>query len=150
MSDVLLIIHILAAAAWFGANMVQFFMASRMGTADTATAAVWQRSIVALGTRLYAPAAIVALVSGFGLVGTSDGAYAYSDPFVAVGIVMVAIGAVLGVRFFGPQAEKAAAAYDSDDRSGGDAIVGRVGKVGAIDSVLLIATVAAMVMKWGV
>ena len=150
MSDVLLIVHILAVAVWFGANVVQFFMAPRMGKADIAIAAAWQRSIVAMDTRLYTLAAIVALVTGFGLVGTSDGAYAYSDPFVAIGIVTVAIGAVLGIRFFAPQAEKAAGAYDSDDRSGGDAIVGRVGKVGAIDSVLLIATVAAMVMKWGV
>ena len=149
MSDVLLILHILGVSVWFGASVVQFFVAPRMAKADDATAAAWQRIIVAQGMMLYSPAAIVVLLSGFGLVGTSDGAYSFSDTFVIVGIAVVVIGAVLGIRFFGPQAEKAAVAYEAGDRAAGDAITRRVVPIGALDSALLIAAVAAMVMKWG-
>ena len=149
MSDVLLIVHILGVGAWLGASAVQFFMAPRMRKADIATAASWQRSTVAMGTGLYAPAAVVVMVTGFGLVGTSDGAYSVSDTFVIIGIVMVVVGAVIGIRLLGPAGEKAATAYEADDRAGGDAAAARVGMIGTVDTLLLIVAITAMVMKWG-
>ena len=150
MSDVLLIVHILGVSAWFGASAIQFFMAPRMRKAELAAAASWQRSTVAMGTGLYAPAAIIVMVTGFGLVGTSDGAYTVSDTFVIIGIVMVVVGAVIGIRLLGPNADKAAAAYEADDRAGGDAAAARTAMIGTVDTILLIVTITAMAMKWGV
>ena len=149
MRDALLIIHILGVATWFGANMVQMFVTPRMSRTGDAAAAEWQRTVVAMGKMLYPVAAVAILLTGFGLVGTSDGAFSFSDTFVIVGIVMVVIGAVLGVAILGPQGEKAAAAYTSGDGASGTAIVRKIAGVGALDTALLIVTVSAMVMKWG-
>ena len=150
MESALLIVHILAAATWFGANVVQFFVTPRMTKADSVAAAEWHRMTVAMGVRIYAPAAILLFITGFGLIGVSDGAFLVSDTFVIIGIVMVVIGAVLGIRFSGPQGEKVAAAYDDGDRAAAEALVGRVIRVGAVESLLVIFTIAVMVWKWGV
>lgn len=149
MRDGLLIVHILGVATWFGANMVQMFVTPRMSKAGDAAAADWQRTVVAMGKMLYTAAAVVVLVTGFGLVGTSNDLFSYSDTFVIIGIVMVVIGAVLGMAFFGPQGEKAAAAYESGNSAGGTAIVRKTAWMGALDTGLMVVTVAAMVMKWG-
>lgn len=111
MSDVLLIIHILGAGTWIGAAAVMGFMGPRMPKVDAAFAAGWQRVIVEMGTKVFSPAAIVVLVTGFGLIGVSDDAYGYGDAFVLVGIGVVVISAFFGIRIFGPRAEKAAEAY---------------------------------------
>ena len=150
MDNVLLIIHILAAATWFGANMVQFFVAMRLRKADNAIAAEWQRMTVALGKGLYSPAVILLFITGFGLVGTSDGAFEIGDPFVILGIVVVVIGAVVGIRIVGPQGEKAATAYDDGDRAGAEAIITRVSRVALVDTLLLVVAIVAMVNLWGI
>jgi uncharacterized membrane protein len=150
MRDGLLIVHILGVATWFGANMVQMFVTPRMSKAGDAAAAEWHRSVVAMGKVVYTVAAVAVLLTGFGLVGTSNDVFSFSDTFIIVGIVVVVIGAVLGMAFFGPQGEKAAAAYTAGDNTGGAAIVRRTAGMGALDSALVVVAVAAMVMKWGV
>jgi uncharacterized membrane protein len=150
MRDTLLIVHILGVATWFGANMVQMFVTPRMSRAGNAVAADWQRTVVAMGKVLYPVAAVAVLLTGFGLLGTSNNVFSLSDTFVIVGIVMVVVGAVLGMAFFGPQGEKAAAAYTVGDNDGGTAIVRKVAGVGALDTALLVVTIAAMVTMWGI
>lgn len=150
MRDGLLIVHILGAATWFGANMVQMFVTPRVGKAGDTAAAQWHRTVVAMGKMLYPVAAVAVLLTGFGLVGTSNGVFSFSDTFVIIGIVMVVIGAVFGIAFFGPQGEKAAAAYTAGDGAGASAIVRKIAGVGALDTALLVVTVSAMVMKWGI
>ena len=106
MEDLLLIVHILAAGTWFGTNMVQFFVTPRMRKASPTAAASWHRMTVGLGMFIYSPAAVLLFITGFGLIGVSDGAYSMGDAFVLLGIVAVVIGAVLGIRFFGPRGER--------------------------------------------
>jgi hypothetical protein len=150
MRDGLLIVHILGVATWFGTNMVQMFVTPRMSKTGNTMAAEWQRTVVAMGKVLYPVAAVAVLVTGFGLLGTSNSVFSFSDTFVIIGIVMVVIGAVLGMAFFGPQGEKAAVAYTSGDGAGGTAIARRTTGMGALDTALLVVTITAMVMKWGV
>jgi uncharacterized membrane protein len=150
MRDTLLIVHILGVAAWFGTNMVQMFVTPRMSKTGDAMAAEWQRTVVAMGKVLYPVAAVAVLLTGFGLLGTSNSVFSFSDTFVIVGIAMVVVGAVLGMAFFGPQGEKAAAAYTAGDSAAGTAIVRKTAGMGALDTALLVVTIAAMVMKWGV
>ena len=148
MENALLIVHILAAAAWFGANVVQFVVGPRMKKADSAVAASWQRMLVSMGMSLYAPAAVLIFITGFGLVGMIPGS-SVSDTFVIIGIAMVVLSAVLGIRFFGPQGEKTAAAYESGDRAAAEAIIGKTLPVALVDSALLVFTIAVMVLKLG-
>lgn len=149
MRDILLIIHILSAAAWFGANVTQIVVTRKLTSGGGATAAAWMATTVTMGRVLYTPAAVVALVTGFGLVGVSSDVYEMTSAFVIIGIVMVVIGAFFGIRVFGPAGRDAATAFDAGDEAEGKALVQKVATVGAIDTLLLVVTITAMVMKWG-
>jgi hypothetical protein len=114
---------------------------------DNAVAASWHRLTVSMGTGLYAPAAILLLITGLWLIGITP--YEYSDTFVGIGIAVVVLGAVIGIRFFGPQGEKTAAAYESGDRAAAEAIVNKTKMVAVVDIALLVFTVVVMVLRWG-
>ena len=149
MQTTLLIIHILAAATWFGASVTQAYVTPRLSAHGGATAASWQHTIVGLGKHVYPPAAIVVLITGFGLIGVSDGRYGYGDTFVVIGILMVVFGAATGIRVFGPLAEKTAAAFEDDDRSAAADLIARARSFGVVDMSLLIFTFVVMVNRWG-
>lgn len=149
METALLLIHILGAAAWFGGSVIQAYVTPRVSAAGGATAASWQRVIVGLGKHVYPPAAVVVLITGFGLVGVSDGVYGYGDPFVVVGILMVVVGAALGIRLFGPLAEKTAAAFDDGDHPTAEGLLKRAAGFGILDTLLLVFTFIVMVYRWG-
>ena len=150
MRDTLLIIHILAAGAWIGANVVQLFVNPRINTQDTVIAAYWHRTVVGFMRFLYMPAALIVLITGVLLVtAVDDSPYEMADPFVSMGFVAVIVGAVLGMAFFAPQGRKAADAYDRGDRSGAAAIEKKIALGGLLDTVIIVVTVVAMVSKWG-
>ena len=53
------------------------------------------------------------------------------------------------MRVFGPNADKAAAAFESDDDAGGSAVVSRTMPWSGLDTGLLVVTIVAMVNRWG-
>ena len=151
MRDTLLIIHILAAGAWIGANTVQFFVNPRIGDQGAVIAAYWHRTVVGFMRFLYMPASLIVLITGVLLVTAVDETdFAMSDAFVSMGFVAVIVGAALGMAFFAPQGRKAAAAYDAGDTRGAAAIEKKIAIGGLIDTAIIIVTVVAMVSKWGV
>ena len=149
MFEVLLFVHILGVAAWFGANLVRAFAQPHMSRAGDATAASWHRATVSMGRVIHTPAAIAVFVTGFGLVGLSDGLYEMTAPFVVVGIIVVVLGAVLAMSVLGPNGKRIASAYDAGDRDVAQAVVRRSNLVGWVDTVLLAFTTLVMVLRWG-
>ena len=149
MDNGLLVVHILAAAIWFGTNMVQFFVGARMRKAETKVAAEWQRMVAAFGKGLYPPAVVLLVITGFGLIGVSSGAYSWTDPFVLIGLAAVIMGIILGTRVFDRRAGSAAAAYDDGDRDAGNIIVSSVARIAAVETTILILVFVAMVLKIG-
>lgn len=145
--DIVLLIHVLAAATWFGANVTQFVVSPRMDRIGGAPAAEWMRSTVLMGTRLYTPAAIVALITG--IIVALDREYSFGSFFITLGFVTVVVGAVLGIRVFGPFGTKAAEAYEAGDEAEAARLSGRLRAFGAFDMALLTITIASMVMTWG-
>ena len=150
MRDTLLIIHILAAGSWIGANAVQFLITPRIGDQGAAVAAAWHRGVIRMGRLLYMPASIIVLITGIMLLTVvDDSRYEMSDAFVSVGFVAVIIGAGLGMGFFLPQARSTAAAYESGDTGTAAAIERKVAIVGLLDTAIIVLAVVAMVGKWG-
>lgn len=148
MGTTLLVIHILAAGAWFGTNVVQFLINPRLRTYPPEIGSWWLRRTVAFGTRIYTPAAIVLLITGVAMV-IDNAAYEFSSTFVTIGFTMVVIGAALGMFVFGPRGEAAAAALEAGDAEQVRQITASLAGFGALDSVLLIVTIVAMTAKWG-
>ena len=150
MRDTLLIIHILAAGSWIGANTVQFFVNPRINDKGAVIAAYWHRTVVGFMRFLYMPASLIVLITGVLLVtAVDDSPYEMSDAFVSMGFVAIIVGAALGMAFFAPQGRKAAAAYEAGDMGGAAAIEKKIAIGGLLDTAVIIVTVVAMVSKWG-
>lgn len=148
MEETLLTIHIMAAGTWLGANVLQLIVTPQMLKAGGAAAAGWHRTAVGLGKTLYMPAAIVALVTGFGLLNAGDNNFSMGDAFVSIGFLTVIVGSAMGMAFLAPQGRKAAEARES----GGDASDSekKILLAAILDTVLVVVTIAAMVGTWGV
>ena len=148
MGSVLLFIHILAAAAWFGTSVAQMVTNRRMAESSDEIAANWLRTVVSYGNSIYLPSALVLLATGIWMVAI-DPTYGYGNLFVTIGFVMVVVGAVFGARIFGPLSERAAALRDEGKRDEAMPIYTRLRTAGMVDGLLLTVTIAAMVGRWG-
>ncbi len=146
--EVLLFIHILAAATWLGANITRIVVNPVMARTGGVAAAAWMRQTVRMGIIVYTPAAVIALITGVFLV--IDGAqWDFEQSFVALGFITVIVGAVLGARIFGPLGRKVADLYDSGDATAAAAVQSKLGMWGYVDTALVVVTIYAMVSKLG-
>jgi hypothetical protein len=100
MGDVLLIVHILAAATWLGAGITVGFLTPRLRGAGNETAGAFMAAYERMGLVVFNPAGILVLLSGVVLV--IDGPWEFENAFVVIGSAVVVIGAVLGARVFTP------------------------------------------------
>lgn len=144
--DILLILHIVGAGTWLGANVVQAVVPPAAAKVGSATLAGWYRLTSMLARRLYIPAALVILITGVLLVMNSD-AYGFGSTFVTIGFAMLVVGAILGSVVFGPGGEAAAAAVESEDESMIRRAVAKLTTWGLVDTLLLLFTIAVMVLK---
>ncbi len=147
MRTTLLVLHILAAASWFGANVTQGVVTPHFVRAGGASAAQWWRATVRMGRVLYMPATIVVLVSGIFLV--TSGPYGFADLFVSIGFLAVILGAVLGMAVFAPRGRRAADLHESGDSALAAPVERSIAGFGAFDTVVVAVTIVAMVSKWG-
>lgn len=140
--NALLVVHITAAAAWLGANFVQLALTPQFAKRGGEVAASWFEAASWLGKRYYNIAGVVLALTGALLV--QETAYDWSAGFVAVGIVVIVIGAVMGVAFFAPEGERLAAA----SREGTLVASSRYLAFALLDTALVILAISAMVWKW--
>lgn len=143
MTVLLLVLHIAAAAAWFGTNIVQAVVTGPLLT-NPATAAPWLQQTVAFGRKIYGPASVVLLITGPLLV--IQRGHEFSDAFVGIGFAMVIIGGLLGSLVMAPAARRAIAAHESGKDA--DPMHRRMATFGILDTVLLVVTITAMVATW--
>ena len=146
--DILLVLHIAGAGTWLGANIVQAVAPSMSAKQGPAAAAGWFRIAAGLSTRLYMPAAIVLLATGIWLVLLED-VYGFGTTFVTIGFGMIVVGTLLGIFVFERSSVRAAEAIDSGDQAGATALRRRLAGFGIVDTVLLLFTITAMVLRLG-
>lgn len=146
MYEAVQIIHVAAAAAWFGANVTQAVLAPRFRRESPAALAAWWRGTVTMGTLLYTPAAILLLLTGIWMV--LDGPYTFGDTFVEIGIAVVIVGALLGMLVFGPQGRRAAEAVEAGDQTAGS-LQRRLTAFGVLDTLLILLAITVMVLRLG-
>ncbi|MFZ0013487.1 MAG: hypothetical protein WAL25_05155 [Acidimicrobiia bacterium] len=146
--QILLVLHIAGAGTWLGANVVQAVVPPVATRTSSVVLAGWYRITSALATRVYVPAAILILVTGVLMVLDSP-AYGFGTLFVTIGMGMIVVGALLGQFVFGPGGEAAAAALESGDVESERRSVGRLTRYGLIDTLLLLFTITAMVLRLG-
>ncbi len=149
MGAALLFIHIVAAGTWLGGNVTQLLVNANMQRTGGESAAAWMRQTVRMGRLLYTPAAIVLLLTGIWMV-VRESVYDFEQFFVAVGVLMVIVGAVLGMRVYGPGGKQAAGLHASGDESAATKVNSRLSMWVMIDTAALLFTIYAMVKRLGI
>jgi Predicted integral membrane protein (DUF2269) len=143
------VLHIAGAGTWLGANIVQAVVPRMALTEGPATASGWYRIAGRLSKVLYIPAAVLILVTGISMVLLRSDEFSFGTAFVGIGFAMIVIGALLGSFVFGPYSERAADAIQANDGAAIKANTGRLAAFGVLDTLLLVVTITAMVLKLG-
>lgn len=145
--EIMLILHIIGAGTWLGANMVQFAVSRPASLEGPKVAAAWSRMAANMGTKLYMPAGLLVLLSGVVLVVDSD-VYTFGSRFVTIGMAAVIIGAVLGPTVFGPGGHKHAEAVEAGDEATARRIGSRITRFALLDTLVVILAIVVMVLRW--
>lgn len=152
MYDLFKFLHIVGAIVWIGAGFTFQVLNARLAKADD------QAGIAALssqgewfGKAVFSSAAGVTLVAGIITVLASNGAWGFGDVWVTWGFVGIALsivfGAVLSQRLATELQDAVATEGVTSPRVA--ELQRRLGLYGAIDLVILVSVVAAMVWKPG-
>lgn len=148
LQNLLKFLHVLAAVVWVGGSVLVLVFGIRLGTDPNATKEqriTFTKNAVAAGT-VFTIAALAALAFGGWLV--ADVGYDWGDTWITIGFAGIAVGAALGMGFYGPQSRRLLAELESDDPTAlkrGR----RISMVSAAETLLLIVVVWAMVFKPG-
>jgi hypothetical protein len=145
--DIMLVIHIASAGVWLGANIIQAVVPGLAARQGVEVVAGWYRVAGQLSKRLYMPASILILVTGIVMV-LQDDSFGFGSLFVTIGFGMIVIGALLGIFVFDPGSEAVAEAVESGDQSRIKAATARIATFGTVDTLLLLFTMTAMVLRW--
>jgi uncharacterized membrane protein len=93
-------LHVLGAITWVGgAAVIQVFGVLTKRAADPAKSAFFASSVAFAVHRVFLPAALLVIVSGIGL--TVNGNWDWGEPFIAVGLVLWAVVALIAFGFLG-------------------------------------------------
>ena len=148
--DTLKFLHVLAAIAWVGGGIYAQVLGTRaLREGDPARLAATAGAVGDLGKRLITPAAVATLVFGVWLVAVS--ALNFTDTWIVIGLVGIAVTIVPGAGCLGPESERLGKAVS--ERGPSDPEVGRrirrILVISRIDLVVLLLVVADMVFKPG-
>jgi uncharacterized membrane protein len=149
--DWVLLGHIVAAITWVGGAITMQMVGARLvGVEGPDALATFARTMEWIGPRLYMPASLAVLGFGIALVSVSD-AWSIGQLWIVLALVGVAISAIGGAVYFGPQAKRIGEALRTEgaESERAQALIRRVFVVGRIDLLLLLLIVADMVLKPG-
>jgi uncharacterized membrane protein len=149
--DWLVLGHILAAITWVGGAITMQIVGGRLVRAERAEAvAAFARTAEWIGPRLYMPASLAVLGFGIALVAASD-AWSIEQLWIILALVGIAISAIGGAVFFGPQAKRIGEALRTEgaESERAQALIRRLFAVGRLDLLILLLIVADMVLKPG-
>lgn len=149
MRVVLLWLHILGGATWFGANMAQLTISRGMLSGEPSAARRWMETVARVTNPLYGSASVVILATGIFLVLNSGGAYSFGSTFVGIGFAVLIIGGALGGLIFSRKSKQAVALYEAGKPAETAPLHQSIALWGRIDTLLVAFAVLAMVAKWG-
>jgi uncharacterized membrane protein len=140
------LIHVLAVILWVGGAMLVNYYGMAMRKADVPRRIHYAEQNDRAG-RLFSAAAIVALITGVWMVLRIEG-IEFSQAWISIGFLGIAISAVLGMGFFGPQGR----ALIAELEQGSPAAAARAKRISLftqIDLLVLLVVIWAMVFKPG-
>jgi len=146
--DLLLAVHVLAAAVWVGGAIVLQVLELRAGRAGAGAAVAHLRDAEFIGTRVFIPASLVVLGAGIALV--VDGGWSL-EPWIVFALAVWALSFLTGALFLGPRSAEILR-LTTTERIDSAAITSRLRRlhlVSRIEDYLLVLVVLDMVLKPG-
>lgn len=150
LADILKLVHIVAVIVWIGGEIMLSVLFARARSARDEGAL---RGLLSqgsfLGRAVFSPAAVITLAAGVWL--GIEGDYDFGEAWISIGFVAVAVGAILGMAFYGKIFERSLAAVESEgiDGAGTRAGLDRLRAVSSVVLLVLLVAVWAMVFKPG-
>lgn len=139
--DVLLVLHILAVIVAFAPSVSHPLTGGRLLREDAAAGRKFFSVAAGNNRTVYTPALVAVGVLGFGLIGVSDGAYQFSEPWISAAILLwVVIAGIVGAVII--PGEREIAAGDTNAQS-------KVTAAGGVLALLLVIVIFLMVVKPG-
>jgi uncharacterized membrane protein len=148
MTTLALWLHVVAAAAWLGGNLIMLMIPGLMAQGGPPAMLATGRTALVLGRVFFTPAAIVTLLTGIWLVIDID-AYSFSEPFVSLGFAAVLIIMIGSFAVLIPTGRKMIAAMEAGDGATAQALAPRQSTMSVINSLVLLVTIYGMVARWG-
>lgn len=150
LAEILKLVHVVAVIVWVGGSfMLGFIFERAQRSSDEATVLGITKMAEFIGKAVFNPAGIITLLAGIWLVIEAD--YEFSEAWISIGFLGVALGAILGMTFY-PKAFKAVEdGIEADGLLGNETLAAlrKVRMVSTIEFLLLIVVVWAMVFKPG-
>jgi uncharacterized membrane protein len=150
-TNLLKFIHLLTAILWIGGSIVMQVLSARVkGSGDPARVAAFGADAEFVGTRLFAPASILLLLSGVGTVFAGD--YGFEQPWIGIGLLGWLLVAGIGGGMIGPQSQrlKKILAQSGPGHPDVRRISQRIERLTRLELALFVLLVADMVYKPGV
>jgi len=142
------VIHILAAVLWLGGATMLAVLAIRARRRSGEALVAIFRDVALLARRIFVPASLVLVVTGFGLLATGDLPY---ELWVILALVGWAITFLAGLLILTPQVKRAESLLEEHSPTS-EAALGQVQRVltlARLDLVVLTLVVLDMVVKPG-
>jgi hypothetical protein len=146
--DILLVIHILSVIVWLGTGIGATYIGPRLVAPGGTVALAWLRVSETMGPRVYGPASGLTLLSGIGLVLTTD-AYGFGSLFVILGMSVWVLVAIGNGAIAGPREKRVLEAFEAGDEETGRETLRKLNGFVVLEFALLLATVVAMIFRWG-
>jgi uncharacterized membrane protein len=144
--EVLLFLHIAAAAVWLGAG---FFLQMLIFRAESSDDGGLTQGIASnsgwMAQRIFIPASLVVLVVGVLL--TIEGPWSFGDLWIVLGLAGYAVSFLIGILFLEPEGKRIGAAMAAGDQGQAAARIRRINAVSRIELTILYLVVAAMALK---
>lgn len=144
------VIHVLAAAVWFGAAVALNIMLGRLSAAgDNIGKGVVARQATWFSKGVFDPAAIITLLAGIGMVLASNGDLSFGDTFITIGFTGIILTLGIGHGMITPTVKKLQATMENEgpDSPNIEPLEKRVAMLSAIDILILVVVIWAMVAK---
>jgi uncharacterized membrane protein len=151
MYDLFKFMHVLTAIVWIGSGIGLMVMWGILeGAGERGTLLGVLRFSDKLGTRLFAPAAVLTLVFGIVTVVLSRKNIAFEDLWIVIGFAGFAASFVISQLSGRAGKQMGALIAEHGPQHGGvDAVMSRIRMLNTVDILILVGVVAAMVFKPG-
>jgi len=146
MRDGLLFLHIVGVAGWLGGAVYAFYTYSALAPMEPAAAGPALQRLKKVEDRFFGPASGLVLLSGVGLVLTSE-AFGWADAFVLIGLGAFVVSAIIGATVGKRNSERLVEATSTGSDVGEALQSWR--RVTASDFVILAVVIWAMITKLG-